>query len=85
MSPHTHGAHARATHQPPPARQPLRNAEMLGVWHEPPRIRRGTYRRTLWPYIAALLVIVAGLGTYAWTITESRHATATAILARAGQ
>jgi hypothetical protein len=40
----------------PPGHQPLRNAWALGLWHEPPRIRRRSRRRGL-----ALLALILAL------------------------
>lgn len=79
MPPHLFGQHT----QPRP-QQPLRNAEALGIWHEPPRIR---HRRTRWPGIAALSVIVALLSVSAWTLTAHRFQApdATIVIGRAGR
>lgn len=58
MPPHNFGAHAR-----PPAQQPLRNAWALGLWHEPPRIRRRRRRG-----LAVLALVTALLAVTGWTL-----------------
>jgi hypothetical protein len=67
---------------PPPALHPV--AQQPGL--VPVHLAAGepTYRRSLWPVIAVLSVLVALLSVYAWTLTETRLATATQI-ARAGR
>ena len=61
MPPHQHGAH---THARPPAQQPLRNAWALGLWHEPPRIRRRRRRG-----LAVLALVTALLAITGWTLS----------------
>lgn len=81
MPPHLFSQHA----QPRP-QQPLDTAEALGCWHEPPRIRP-SLRRSRWPGIAALSVIVALLSASAWTLTAHRFQApdASMVIGRAGQ
>lgn len=83
MPPHLFGQHAPSSHIQPRPQQPLRNAEALGLWHEPPRIRR---RRAHLPDFLALAVIVGALALFAWTLPASHTpADATIIAGRAGQ
>lgn len=88
MAPHQHGAHARPAPSPHTpirvlhvadrAHMPLHNAEALGLWHEPPRIRR---RRPLWPFMATLSVLLGAVTLYAATL-PFRHAPEAVVITR---
>ena len=44
-----------------PPTQPFRNARVLGLWHEPPRIRRRSPWRAALPLLAVAAALLGAL------------------------